>query len=170
MFAPPTKYRESKSPSKIKCFSLDRALTLNKSQLCFSFFLVTSGTWTLKEKKKKTAGGCTVSLDVFFFFGSNRYRVSRLPWMIKQLLAAKLNSNISSSERCSFLLLRWNERRQRTRAAWEAINATAAASCRLELPGPRVTKWRRLLPPHFHSAGVSSVGGWRGCKACFGIV
>lgn len=122
----------------------------------------------LERRKKKTAGGCTVSSDVFFW--SYRYRLSHLPWMIKRLLAAKLNSNTSSSEHCSFLLLWWNERRQRARATWEAIKTAARASCRKELLGPRVTKWQRLVRLHFDSASVSSDGGWRGCKASFVIV
>lgn len=155
MFAPPTKHRESKSVSKKHVFSLDRGLTLNKTVIFFLFF-VTSGTWTLKED-----GGCTVSSDVLFSF--DRYRVSCLSWMIKPLLAAKLNSNISSSERCSFPLLCRNERRQRTRAAWEAIKATVRASWRTELPGPRVTKWQQLLPAH----SVSSVGGVKRLQSVF---
>lgn len=143
--------------AKKKCFFLRSCPNFEQNPtVIFFLFCNLFGTWTLKE-----AGGCTVSSDVFF--SSDRYRVSCLSWMIKRLLAAKLNSNISSSEHS---LLCRNERRQRTRAAWEAIKATVRASWRTELPGPRVTKWQRLLPPH----SVSSVGGWRGCKAWFVIV
>lgn len=131
----------------------------NPTVIFFSCF-VTSGIWTFKEGKRKQP--VVVLYLQMYFFWSYRYRVARLPWMIKRLLAAKLDSNISSSERCSFLLLWWNERRQRARATWEAIKTAAGASCRKELLGPRATKWQRLVRLHFNSASVSRQTGGGG--------